>query len=286
MEVVLAIISVIMIISVFLSLVRKDFWIYKILEYPRLQKLILILIISCFWYFYWPITELINQLIFYGLLLSIIYLIYKILPYTSLSKKEMKKVIATDPENELKIFSANVFQDNDQYHKILQQVKETDPDLIFLLETNKAWETATRELNKKYPYNLLCPQENTYGLLFYSRLKLENAKINFVVKDDIPSIEAVVVLRSNKKIQLWGLHPEPPVPGESLYSTAKDKELMKTALKAKDRYMPCIVFGDLNDVAWSHTTVLFRKTSGLLDPRRGRGFYNTFLHIIGTSAFR
>ena len=75
---------------------------------------------------------------------------------------------------------------------------------------------------------------------------------------------------------MYGLHPEPPVPGESLYSTAKDKELMKVALKVKNSSLPSIVFGDLNDVAWSHTTELFRKTSGLLDPRRGRGFYSTF----------
>ena len=272
MEIALAIISCFLVSSVFLSLIRNDFWIFKILEYPRIQKLLLILFVCACWYAAWPLQNEFFQVILAALVLSAFYLLYKIWPYTIFARKEMIRAKLPNKGNDLRIFSANVLQDNTQFDKMLQQIFSVAPDIIFLLETDDRWAKAMEPLKQDYPFMIECPLENTYGLLFYSRLKLENPQIKFLVKNDLPSVDTIVVLESGERIQLWGLHPEPPAPGESLYSTAKDKELMKVALKAKDCTLPCIVCGDLNDVAWSHTTELFRKTSQLLEPRRGRGF--------------
>lgn len=108
----------------------------------------LICIVTDCWVFYWPVEKVFYQLILGALLLSIIYLLYKIWPYTALSKKEMVRVKSIDRKNELKIFSANVLEENNQYDKMLRQIKSSDADLVFLLETNAAWAEGTKGLKK------------------------------------------------------------------------------------------------------------------------------------------
>ena len=83
-------------------------------------------------------------------------------------------------------------------------------------------------------------------------------------------------LRSGDVVTLYGLHPEPPAPGEAETSLPRDAELVLAGREIAERGAPTIVAGDFNDVAWSHTSRLFRRISRLLDPRIGRGMYNTF----------
>ena len=78
MEIVLAIVSILLIICVFLSLIKNDFWIYKLLEYPRLQKLVVIAIATACWLLFWALEETFYKVVFGALGLSIIYLgLYK-----------------------------------------------------------------------------------------------------------------------------------------------------------------------------------------------------------------
>ena len=51
---------------------------------------------------------------------------------------------------------------------------------------------------------------------------------------------------------------------------------MLVARELEARGGPAVVTGDFNDVAWSHTSRLLQRLGGLLDPRVGRGLFNTF----------
>jgi endonuclease/exonuclease/phosphatase (EEP) superfamily protein YafD len=192
------------------------------------------------------------------------------------ARKQVIDVQGVNIQDQIKLFTANVYQKNRAYDRMLEQIRQEEPEVIFLLETDKLWEKAMDVLIADYPYCLKEPLDNTYGLLFYSKLPIIEGAIGYLVEGDVPSIEVTLQLPSGQLVKAWGLHPKPPVPGEDNRSTAKDKEIMKIAFKAKEEKLPIIVMGDLNDVAWSHVTELFTKTSGLLDPRIGRGFYSTF----------
>jgi endonuclease/exonuclease/phosphatase (EEP) superfamily protein YafD len=255
---------------------KSDFWVFRITEYLRLQKLIIAVIVAAIIFVFRDNVGYGWLWLFVPLCLCIVYLVKEVMPYTVLGFKEVIDTKERKADASFKIFSANVLMSNDDYGSMLEQISSEDPDIIFLLEAGRDWDAATTILKDKYPYSLKEPIDNTYGLLFYSRLKIKDASINYIVASDVPSIELTIILPNGTEVKAYGLHPKPPIPYEASHSTEKDKELMKVALTIKDRMDPCIVFGDLNDVAWSDTTELFRDISGMLDPRLGRGFFTTF----------
>ncbi|MCF0041836.1 endonuclease/exonuclease/phosphatase family protein [Dyadobacter fanqingshengii] len=259
-----------------IPLIRHDFWAFRVFEYPRIQKLFLNLLIIILYASLFQISGQFEKIFTAVITANAIYLVYQIFPFTFLAKKALLKASFQDEDNQISIISSNVFQDNKNTAGCLAILEKNSPDLILLLETNQFWNEGTKKLGETYPYQVLVPLENTYGMLLYSKLELIDSEVRYLIDEEIPSIKTQVKLASGKLIQLYCVHPTPPVPGENMYSTERDAELLLVAKEVKDNNMPTIVVGDLNDVAWSYTTNLFAKISGLLDPRKGRGFFNTF----------
>ncbi|MFC7669393.1 endonuclease/exonuclease/phosphatase family protein [Hymenobacter humi] len=114
-------------------------------------------------------------------------------------------------------------------------------------------------------------------MLVFSRLPLLEPQIRYILDKEIPSFHGCVVLPNKVSVNLHFLHPKPPAPQESKSSAKRDAELLVVGkVIHRQDARPTIVAGDLNDVAWSHTSELFRRISRLLDPRIGRGMLPTF----------
>ena len=275
-RIILLVFSIFSLVAVMMPLIRKDLWVYRIFDYPRLQKIFIIgLLLSTWIAFYNDSESWFDFIVVGGLLLSFIFLAYQIMPFSPFGRKMIKKSKNEDDHATLDILVSNVFQYNDKYNSLLALIEKRNPDVIFLLETDEKWKNNVTHITNEYPYSIEIPLENTYGLLFYSKLKIVNQQINYLIDDNIPSI-IVDVEFADKMVRIYGLHPAPPVPQESKHSTGRDAEILLIGKLAKKHKGPCMVIGDLNDVAWSYTTNLFLKISGLLDPRHGRGLYSTF----------
>jgi len=216
-----------------------------------------------------------SWLITVGAAFCLFWHLWWIIPYTPLGQVEVKSP-TSDQLSSISILTANVLMTNRKTSSFFKQINDYQPDLVVRLESDQWWQDQLDCALSDYPYTIKCPLDNLYGIHVYSRLELKDSQITYLVERDILSIHTLVMLAAGVSVRIHCLHPAPPSVLENETSIERDVELVVVARSVEESDAPVIVTGDLNDVAWSRTTRLFRKISGLLDPRMGRGFFNTF----------
>jgi endonuclease/exonuclease/phosphatase (EEP) superfamily protein YafD/outer membrane protein OmpA-like peptidoglycan-associated protein len=276
LEFTIGIVALLLSLSTLASLIKLDDWWIRIFDFPRLQIASLMVLTSVSAFLYYDFEPMWQYVSVGVLMLSLVYQAYKILPYTPLWKRQVRRYRGKDEQQAISIIVSNVLTPNKQAHKLIDRVKQMKPHILLTLETDQWWEDQLAALEADYTYTIKKPLDNLYGMHLYSRLEIVNYKLSYLVQEEIPSIEALVKLPSGDEVRTFCLHPMPPSPTESDTSTNRDAEILLVGKKLIDKHEPTLVFGDLNDVAWSNTTRLFQQISGLLDPRIGRGFFSTF----------
>lgn len=255
-----------------------DNWWVRGVEFPRIQIIVVGIITGIILLLFWSEWQFGQRVLFIALSIALAFQLRMVLPYTKLWKKEVLNAKDKDDAQgrQLKIMVSNVLTPNDDTQKLVELVKDKQPDVLLTLESDKKWEKALNQIESDYPYTVKVPLDNLYGMHLYSKLELIEPKVKYLVIDDIPSIHTQIRLHCGQVIWLYCLHPMPPSPTEADKSTTRDAELLMVGKHIKDHEQTAILAGDLNDVAWSKTTRRFQRISGLLDPRIGRHFINTF----------
>ncbi len=267
--------AVLVVVATALPLLRRDDWWARSFDFPRLQ-VVAVGLVALTGLFVDGTGGMLTTVAVALLAVALLLQGWRILPYTVFYPRQVHDRGAPDPARTLSLIVANVLMKNRRADDLLAIIRARDPDLVLLLEPDAWWEEHCRALEETWTTVVRQPLDNRYGMLLYSRLPLVDVDIKYLIQDDIPSIHARVRLRSGDLVCLHCVHPEPPSPTEAPDSTSRDAELLLVGRAVRATQEVAIVAGDLNDVAWSYRTTLFQRISGLLDPRRGRGMYNTF----------
>lgn len=266
--------SILLIFASLIPLVESQHWFFRIFDFGKVQIFVLQLIVLVLAFIFVPRT-IYFWIAQAALICCIIYEIYLLYPYTPFYKIE-KKVKTEKSSESIKAISTNIYQFNKEYDRFLKFLESENPDIILTMESNQDWEDALQVLKTNYPYYCEIALENTYGMHLYSKIEMTNCQKHYFVADDIPSIEATFKTKDGFEFVFFGVHPPPPSPTEEENAKERDGELLSVAKKVKEDRKPAVVIGDFNNVAWAKSSVLFRKTSGTIDPRIGRGLISTF----------
>ncbi len=266
----LALVPVIMTV---IPLFKHDAWWVRIFDFPRLQIAALLLVCLVALVAYRPPF---NSFAGFAASLTLIALavqVFQIVPYTPLWKRQVVEAQGGLPT--IKLLVSNVLMDNRKAEGLHAHIEQQDADLIVLNEPDAWWEDQMRQHEADYPHVMRAASDNTYGMLLYSRLPILEPEILELLEEGVPSFHLFVEV-AGQRVRLHLIHPKPPFPKEAMDTTERDAEIVLVGKMAEDEDGPVIVAGDLNDVAWSHSTRLFQRISSLLDPRRGRALLNTF----------
>ena len=173
----------------------------------------------------------------------------------------------------LRAVSINVNTANRSFDLVKQFLRDNHPDIVLLIEVDKAWVTALEEIHSTYPYQKTSPREDNFGIALYSKLPFRKCDIVRFGPANLPSIVGEFDAQG-KSLTMIGTHPPPPA-GEA-NSAYRNDQINAIAEYLATVPTPKILMGDLNMTPWSYHFGRFTAATGMVDSATGRGLALTW----------
>lgn len=146
----------------------------------------------------------------------------------------------------IRVFSANLLAFNRDTSAIADEIAACDADVIMLQEFTPHWRDALApRLEDRYPYQVLAPQTDCFGVAIYSKWRYAEApRVDVRLgREPAPQIRAVVQTALGP-IVFYNIHLVPPT--SVTWSTEQRLELADLLDCVRAETLPLVVSGDFN----------------------------------------
>ena len=173
----------------------------------------------------------------------------------------------------LSLILTNVQRRNPDRSLAVAYLRDRRPDVAVVLEIDRAWAADLSSLDEIYPFRVVEPRDDNFGIALLSQWPLAETDIVTYGGTPFPNIVATVRFH-DRDVRLIATHPHPPL--TAVRAAALVGQLDAVADVAAATVAPCIVAGDFNATPWSLPYRSFRSRSGLRDTAQGRGVQPTW----------
>jgi endonuclease/exonuclease/phosphatase (EEP) superfamily protein YafD len=183
-----------------------------------------------------------------------------VLPYLPSPLAQVSAAPAT-----LKVLTVNVSYRQFAVRRLLDLVREADPDVLIVQELTPHAERVLADFDTEFPHFRKFPADGPRGIGLWSRHELESGAIFALGR--LPAIEARV-LAPQGAFTVIGAHLSSPVSPRR--AAARNLELRALGERSAAVDGPLVVAGDFNITPYSPFFTDWLAASGLTDSRRGR----------------
>jgi len=209
--------------------------------------------------------------------ISLLYIAIIVYNFSFLYKQETVK---PQHKETLKIAQINIQYGNPSIEYLIDELKQSDYDVIVLQEIGDDEHKKIRKLIKQYPYSVGSSllEDFTSGIAVFSRWPIVTKKIH-----DLGYVESNVIeitIQSPEQyipIQLFALHPASPR-NKTLW-LLRNLTLEFVAMRVSTTlYKYSIVIGDMNISPWSPKFKNLLDNSNLINSANGFGYIPSWAH--------
>lgn len=158
----------------------------------------------------------------------------------------------------------NVRMRNRDFDRTINYLRELNPDIVALVETDGEWIEAMAPLESMFPFQFSLPHPNSYGLTVLSRHPLISKQAHQLPSGGAPVLYAGVEI-AGRTCGLLLAHIPPPL--NPAGRRDRDLKLMELASLASTLSPISLLLGDFNITPWARTMGKLKALADLRDLR-------------------
>lgn len=178
--------------------------------------------------------------------------------------------------NQTKVIMSNINYGNTDHSALISLIQEEKPQIVAVIELlPPEYESLSKELISKYPYQFNIEGRSQLGIALFSQLPFnENPQAYYWSDKDHPTLITKLGHNNNELLTLIVAHPPPPLTAH--YSQIRNNIFAGIAQYTSRVKSPLMVIGDFNNTSWSPHFQDLLSNGGLIDTRNNRGLQTTW----------